>query len=596
MKVRRNKTTRKKSFYKRMLFAVSITLITVFALSSFYYISRISRELEERTMDDLEFTSVQLKNTINSKLQSIVNISNWIITNGEWNEKLNYQYAKPYEYWQFYEYLAEFCDSLAELEDSIRLITVFTPNETLKEDKKNVRSIEEISGTPVYESVIAREGSALFCMLRDAVDASYFRYNTVSGSDNICMLRMVDYKGSKSILMIEIKAQMFLNEFCREQGKGMYVEDGNGQVILYYENGKNLWEERIPDGATEALRNDSIYLTETLDNQWSMSLFVDRNVVLADVNRNIRNLILTSLVITLLVLLVNTFVIKRTSIQLLRLNDVIRKAYQTGGRETADEENVQKDEVEQVIDSFEHLMQRVEYLMNEVYKREIQNKSMELELLHSQIKPHFLYNTLSSIASLARRYQDEKLMNMITSLSDLYRISLSRGRDVITVEKEIEMTKSYLFIMENRFEDLIHVDFKIQEQVLKGLAPKILLQPFVENAINHAIRPDRILNIIIDIRRLGENLVFQIYDDGLGMEEEQVQKLLNGVPDESGNDHGYGIPNVHQRIKMYMGENYGVEILSKKDVGTNVKITMPYWEEMDETGILVPSSYSPNKG
>jgi len=578
-------------FYKRMLLTVSITLIIAFAMLSVYYISRMQREMEKRTMDNLEFTAVQFSDTINSGLTSIINISNWLITNEELNERLNYRYSHPYEYWEFYDYLTQLCNSMIQLEDSIRLITILTPNETLKEDKKNVRSISTTLDPAIYESVMERRGSALFCMMRDAVDPSYFTHNVISDSKNICMLRVMDYKGVKYILMIEIKAQLFLNEFCREEGKGMYVEDNNGQIVIYYENGKNLWTKELTPRLTEVLKNDNIYLTQMLNNQWSVCLFVDRREMLEDINRTLRSLILTSLMITLVVLLANALIIRRTSRQLLKLNDVIQKAYQIGERKSAEEPEELKepkkpkepkepvDEVERITNSFEHLMQRVEYLMNEVYKKEIRNKSMELELLHFQIKPHFLYNTLSLIASLARRYQDEKLMNMINSLSDLYRISLSRGKDIITVEKEIEMMKSYLFIMENRFENMIHVEFKIQEDVLQGQVPKILLQPFVENAINHGMRLDRILNIIIDIRLKGENLIFQIYDDGLGMDETQLYELWHGTADDSGNEHGYGIPNVHRRIQMYMGEAYGVEILSKKDVGTNIKITMPFWDK-----------------
>ena len=573
-----------KSFYKRILLTVSITLVTAFALSSFYYIYRIQRELENRTMDNLEFNAVQFRDTINSKLAGIINISNWLITNEELNERLSYSYSKPYEHWEFYNYLTQVCNSMIQLEDSIRLITIFTPNETMKEDKKNIRSINGTLTPAFHEAVMERTSSALFGMMREAVDPSYFAYNSISDPNDICMLRMMDYKGVKYILMIEIKAQLFFNEFSREQGKGMYVEDANGQIIIYYENGRNRWKEKLSPQITEMLQNDNIYLSETLTNQWSVGIFVDRSEVLADVNRTLKNLILTSLTITFMVLLVNVLIIRRTSKQLLKLNETIQKAYQSGGEEMG--ESKAMDEVEQVTNSFEHLLQRVEYLMNEVYKKEIRNKSIELELLHSQIKPHFLYNTLSSIASLARRYQDEKLMNMIISLSDLYRISLSRGKDIITVEKEIEMTKSYLFIMENRFENLIHVEFKAGEDVLAGLVPKILLQPFVENSINHAMRLERILNIIIDIRRKNNTLIFQIYDDGLGMDEEQLYNLWHGTIDDSGSEHGYGIPNVHRRIQMYMGQAYGVEILSKKDVGTNIKITMPFWNEIENTDNL----------
>jgi len=583
MKRRLKSRFRIKSFYKRILLTVSVTLVTAFVLSSFYYISHIQRELENRTMDNLEFNAVQFRDTVNSKLAGIINISNWLMTNEELNERLNHNYLEPYEYWEFYNYLTQVCNSMIQLEDSIRLITIFTSNETMKEDKKNIRSISETLNNIFYEAVMERTGSVLFGMMREAVEPAYFAYNAVSDPNNICMLRMVDYKGVKYILMIEIKAQLFFNEFSRESGKGMYIQDANGEIVIYYENGKNMWAAELSPEITEGLQKDNIYLSEMLNNQWSVGLFVDRREVLADVNRTLMNLILTSLTITFIVLLANVLIIRRTSKQLLKLNEAIQKAYQSGGRETMDESKELMDEVEQVTNSFEHLVQRVEYLMNEVYKKEIRNKSIELELLHSQIKPHFLYNTLSSIASLARRYQDEKLMNMIISLSDLYRISLSRGKDIITVEKEIEMTKSYLFIMENRFENLIHVEFKAQEDVLSGLVPKILLQPFVENSINHAMRLDRILNIIIDIRRKDKTLIFQIYDDGLGMDEKQLYDLWHGVIDDSGSEHGYGIPNVHRRIQMYMGVAYGVEILSKKDVGTNIKISMPFWDEQENT-------------
>lgn len=569
-----------KSFYKRILFMVSLVVVVLYSFLSFYYISYIQREMENRTMEEMGFTAAQIRSTVDSKMESVTNISKWIIMDGEINQILNHNYSRPYEYLKFYNLLEDFCTSMIELVSDIRVITFFTTNDTIKEDKKNVRYMEELKDE-TYEAVIERRGGLLFCMMRDAVEAEYFDYNEISSPDNICILRRMEDKGVENVLLIEIKDSVFHNEFCREPGKGMYVEDSTGKVLFFYENGQKL-EADIFDQEEKDFKKENIYLTETLDNQWTMTLFENRHMVLTEVNATTRNLILFNMLSILIILLVYSFAMKSTSTRLLKLNSVIQKAYQISGDEQAQVSSDRMDEVDQVMDSFEHMMQRVEYLMNEVYKKEIQNKNMELELLHSQIKPHFLYNTLSSMASLARRHQYEPLMKMITSLSDLYRISLSRGRKIITVEKEIEMTRAYLAIMESRFEDLIHVDFQIQEEAKKGLVPKILVQPFVENSINHAIRPDRILNIVVDIRKVEDKLVFQIYDDGLGMDENQVKELLNRNEDDSMEEHGYGISNVNRRIKVYMGEEYGVEILSQKNVGTNVKITMPYWEKMEE--------------
>lgn len=562
---------------------MSFMVVIIFAFTSLFFIVKIQRELEKNTVNELNITTKQLQNELNTKFGNVLRISNLIYSDNVLNRRLNHAYTEPYEYWEFYSFLTEYSEQLMEIENSIKLITIFTPSETLKPDKKNIRSISELEDMASYEEVMNRNGSAVFFMMRDAVANDYFNYNLTSNKNNLCMMRMIDYDGTKSILMIEITKQIFINEFCTEPDKGMYVTDSSGNVVIHYENSTNVYEQFERNESVTKLHQNYLSFDATLDNQWTLSLYANKDKILAPVNENIRNLVLTCLLIILIALFIIVFVLRKISVRLLRLNDVIRKSYVIRRKDSISEP-VEQDEIDLVLTSFEQLLERVDYLLKEVYEKEIENKSMELELLHSQIKPHFLYNTLSSIASLARKYQDQQLMSMITSLSDLYRVSLNRGKDIISIQKEIEITKSYLVIMENRFQDLIHVEITAEEEALTGLIPKVLLQPFVENAINHAIRPDRILNIIITIQRITsvheskDEIIFQVEDDGLGMDEEKTKLLLNESQSEYESEGGYGIPNVHRRIQIFAGEPYGVEIKSLKDVGTTVTITVPYKE------------------
>ncbi len=581
------KRWRKLNSINRIMIAVTLTVLISFGFCSAGFIVKIQRELEKKTLYELELTTEQLKSNLDVDIQNILSISGWILSNNQLCQELTKTFEKPYDYWEFYDYFGELSSGIMEMDSYIHLITVFTSNETLKPDKKHVRDINEIKDTEIYREVLERKGSAVFGMMRDAMPEDYFKYNLASDGDNLCMLRLMDYQGTQQILMLEIKRMLFVNEFCRQSDKGMFVTDASGGVLMYYNRGKNQWNGNLTKDAMEELKKDNIYIEQVLDNQWTVTLFQGKNELFASVNHSVRELIVSGCLIVLLMLGIILLVLQKTSTRLKELNSVIQKAYLVSKNraeecavlqsQTPSEE--EQDEVGMVLHSFQNLMNRVDYLMKEIYEKEIENKTMELNLLHSQIKPHFLYNTLSSIASLARKYQDKQLVDMITSLSELYRTSLSRGKDIITIEKEIEMTKNYLVIMENRFEDMIHVEFKTDPEALQGLIPKILLQPFVENSINHAIRPDQILNIIIDIRKVHENVLFQIYDDGLGMDDDQVAELLDTETIHSEKENGYGIPNVAQRIKIFMGEQYGVEILSKKDVGTNVKITVPYWTE-----------------
>lgn len=233
-------------------------------------------------------------------------------------------------------------------------------------------------------------------------------------------------------------------------------------------------------------------------------------------------------------------------------------------------------EIEALSVSLGHMIQRIQELMEQVRREEVTLRKTELRALQAQINPHFLYNTLDSIGWMCEEGRNQDAVEMVNALARLFRISISKGHELIPIEKEVEHAKSYLQIQKFRYKDQFTYDFQVDEECLKYYCNKITIQPFIENAIYHGL--DRMVDeghIQICIRQENDRIAFTVEDNGVGMTEEEQKGLLKR---ESGDKTGIGIKNVNDRIKIYFGEEYGVKIESELDEGTKITITMPKLE------------------
>ena len=236
-------------------------------------------------------------------------------------------------------------------------------------------------------------------------------------------------------------------------------------------------------------------------------------------------------------------------------------------------------EVQELSSSFGHMVVRIQQLMTTVREEEINLRKTELKALQAQINPHFLYNTLDSIAWMCEQGRNTDAVNMVHALARLFRISISRGHELIPIAKEIEHAESYLRIQKYRYKNQFTYQFDVDPACLNYYCNKITLQPIIENAINHG------LDLLVDVGRIdvrvcrdGEDIVFYVQDNGVGMTREQLQAILQ--PD-SADRTGIGIKNVNDRLKIYFGKRYGLTITSEPDVGTCVEIRMPRIQEGD---------------
>ena len=230
-------------------------------------------------------------------------------------------------------------------------------------------------------------------------------------------------------------------------------------------------------------------------------------------------------------------------------------------------------EVRELSDSFGHMVLRIQQLMVTVRQEEINLRKTELKALQAQINPHFLYNTLDSIAWMCEQGQNADAVRMVHALARLFRISISRGHELIPIAKEIEHAESYLQIQKYRYKNRFTYTFSVDPACLDCLCNKITLQPILENAINHG------LDLMVDEGKIevqvcpdGGDILFRVRDNGVGMTAEQVQAILHRQP---GDRTGIGIKNVDDRLKIYFGKQYGLRIDSVPDVGTCVEIRMP---------------------
>ena len=227
--------------------------------------------------------------------------------------------------------------------------------------------------------------------------------------------------------------------------------------------------------------------------------------------------------------------------------------------------------------SIGEMAKRIKTLMEDIVAEHESKRKSEFDTLQSQINPHFLYNTLDIIVWMIENEQKQDAVRIVTALARFFRISLSKGKSIITVKDELEHVRNYLMIQQTRFKNKFVYEIEAAKDVMDLVSLKLMLQPLVENAIYHGMEfMDGDGEIGIKVYREDTELWFRISDNGLGMTAEQARSLLDEqhhVSSKRGS--GIGVKNVNERIKLYFGESYGLTIWSEPDEGTIIEIHLP---------------------
>ncbi|MEW8972738.1 MAG: sensor histidine kinase [Tissierellaceae bacterium] len=238
-----------------------------------------------------------------------------------------------------------------------------------------------------------------------------------------------------------------------------------------------------------------------------------------------------------------------------------------------------KDEISILGNVFNNMLDDLKKSIDEVYRVQNQKRSAELRALQSQINPHFLYNTLDTIQWKSLDYNAFEVADMINALSKFFRISLSDGREFITIADEIEHVRNYLKIQEVRYHDKMDYTINVDNDIDQYLVPKMIIQPLVENSIYHGLKPRRERgNIIVNINLLKPYISIEVIDTGIGMDTDKLKSIQENLINSYESEY-YGLYNVNERLKLSFKDKYRLIIKSEKDKGTKITILIPIISE-----------------
>ena len=406
----------------------------------------------------------------------------------------------------------------------------------------------------------------------------------------VTMIEPLERDGEEAWVALDLRfasISSYINNVGIGQHGYCFLMDESG--ILYHPQQQLIYSQlksedtaalaALPDGTYS--ENNVIYVLKTVEGSpWRVVgvSYVDE-LVTSNVWENFRLLALAAAAILLAAFLSSVFISRALSRPLKGLSSAMRLFEKNAGTFTYAPVGGAR-EVQELSESFGHMVVKIQHLMETVRREEINLRKTELKALQAQINPHFLYNTLDSIAWMCEQGRNDEAVQMVNALAQLFRISISRGHELIPIRSELRHAESYLKIQKHRYKNQFSYRFDVDESCLDFLCNKITLQPIIENAIYHGI--NGLVDegeIVITLRADGSDVVFTVADNGVGMEEEQIQAILR----KERSDHtGIGIKNVNDRLKIYFGEGYGITIDSEPDVGTTVTIRMPQVREEGE--------------
>lgn len=410
----------------------------------------------------------------------------------------------------------------------------------------------------------------------------------IDGDFRILVSKVVNHnRGTeKALLMMELDSSPIINlaESANLGKEGrILLLDSDYNSIYSSINDKELSKairtvKEIIIGSGKAHLNsyDMDVNVDTLTNtKWKIAVFINIDNTKAVQENYILIIIIIGLFMVVAAVTIIGFTSRRIANPLKILEKSMKKIEQADFLVIEPVEEGSQKEVASLSKSFNLMMVRIKELMDSIIVEQNAQRESELKALQSQINPHFLYNTLDSIVWLIENDKNTEASQMVVALAKLFRISISRGRNIITIKDELEHARSYLIIQRFRYSDSFKYEFDIDEEVLEYTTMKLILQPLIENAIYHGLK-----NIIdegfikIGAHREQDNVVFTVTDNGYGLKEEKIEQLYTNFKNPHLND-GVGLKNVYLRLVLYYGKAADLRIESELDEGTTIKIIIP---------------------
>lgn len=581
---------------KYWLFGYVLFILIPAAVLLVVHTQKSSHILEEEVTNTMLQTLKQASINLDFQFDSVRDTSNTLFMNPKLGEYLNRQATIEQQLDAMKE--LRFLVDGSEANTNVFRVRLFVNGDRIfTGERVNFFTQESLKDWPWYEKVMNSGGAIVWS---GAYNETYIDRGPAYIFSAARMLRdLHDYDQISGVLLIDVAEKTItdiLNKIKLTKEGNIYLLGSDGTIISHPDKSllgqKIMADEQLDtiarsgEGVIRLLdekdQRFAIY-TKVVSTGWKLvaevpQLEISSRAVALNQFSGIATISTVTILFLLLVFILLAMIVRNMN---RRIQTVIR-TIKRGGIESLDDRTFNAGgDFKLLENSVDHLIHRVHDLMEETYQSKVQEREAQLRALQAQINPHFLYNTLDTINWIAIGHNAPEISNMINGLAKYFRLSLNKGKDLVSVTDELNLAKVYLEIQLNRFPKTFEVIFDIEEGLEEVEMPKLTLQPIVENALLHGIRRSKGKSgtIFIGARKEEGVLILSVTDDGIGMDEELVQSLLTEprpTMKSDGSGSSYGLYNVNERIKLFAGDLYGLQIKSTLGEGTTVTVRIGY--------------------
>ncbi|MFC5470833.1 sensor histidine kinase [Cohnella suwonensis] len=560
------------------LLCIFVPILTINAL----FFQQVSQNVQTREKNNLQMTLNRASVKVMDYIVGGVTLSHSVATDRSLNEMMDRDFADIVDYYDTYNgLLREKMKPFLSAYPYVERISVFTANETIANGGNYFRLDDAAMNSPWYGKATDSPLSVNLMVYKDKD-----MQNTRSTREYFSIVRKLNeypvYGHYAKYLKIDINIGM-VDEILRQElpDMNLTIADGSGAVVFP--------SASFLSGPTSSTSSDGDRLkfgnplgTASYIQGWSMVGVADSSLFQASTKDSERFIWLLAAVSILVPTSLIFIILRSYNFRIKRLSRHMDKAKDEKFDLILFPEG--KDEIGGLIRSYNRMTARIESLINDVYKLEIQQKDMllervraEMKLLQSQMNPHFLFNTLNALLVVSVKNGYTEVTDIIKSLSLLLRRMLSWSDDVVTLKDELHFTEMYLKIEKFRFTDRFDYSLNVSDEAAKCFVPKMCIQPLVENACKHGLQSVKgQRNIRVEAARADAYLWITVEDNGKGIEPERLDEIRDQLNDDGLNaDENIGLRNVYRRLKLHYGDRVDLFIESEPNKGTRTRMRFP---------------------
>lgn len=515
-----------------------------------FFCQQMSSQLIERSETALRESLRQEADHISYNMRTYLSMIDFVAADEDIGSALTRDYQQNYDMYIAYR------DTIDPLLETVRILhpglncVTFYSNAGIYPHGTYLQSLEKAKNFPWYEKTIS-EFESQFTFSEDG-KTLYVTRQVYTSSRNYTNLL---------VLSVDVKMTLGSLRNMYDDNFGILLLDKEDHPIYQYTkfSDPDKYDELpVEMIASEDCPGDYVMQKYSLDTpEWTVVLY--RPV--QEMRRAVWNIVETAILLILFSSVLVTFLGAKMAAMVVEPMTALSENMKTveQGNYELTVVTDRNDEAGHLIQAFRAMVKQQNHLVNEVLYAKIACQEYEMRILQSQINPHFLYNALSLISGRALMRGQEDISQVAQLLSSFYRTLLNKGKPVVTIAGELENVKSYIAIQRMMHSDSFDVVYEVDPELLGYTMPNMLLQPLAENAILHGLdnkeTPGKGI-LTISCYRDGEDILFKVMDNGMGMTEEQCKNII--LEDS----RGYGVKNVHQRVQLYFGQNYGLSYYS----------------------------------